>query len=104
MPRSDAVAVVNDRTAMIRSRQLASRFIPACAPGDTNPVIDELRTAHAAVSDELARLYVRHPWPVVLVELAEFVRRYRMPLLDGLRERNHLTETFGEQVVRETVR
>ena len=88
---------------MVKSHLLVASFIAPCNPGDTGPVIDELRSAHAAVSKELNRLAAKHPWPVVLTELSAFVTRYRMPVLDGMRDRNSLPDTFAAQCVREIV-
>jgi hypothetical protein len=97
--------VVDERLARIRCHQLVARFIPAWDGVHSSPAIVELTAAHATVEKELARLSSKHAsWAVTLVELAEFVRKYRLPVLDRMRERNGLTTTFGEQTVDEIVR
>ena len=103
--RDKPAAVVDERSAEIMCWQLVARFLPTWDGAHSSPVIVELIDAHAAVEQELRRLQkLGHSWTVVLTQLAEHARRYRLPVLDGLRERNGLADTFGEQTVREVVR
>ncbi|MFL5916747.1 MAG: hypothetical protein ACJ752_14095 [Gaiellaceae bacterium] len=105
MPPKRKANTIDDRTARIKCSRLAARFIPAWDGVHGSPVITELDAAHAAVSKELARLRAKHfSYEVVLTELIEFVRRYRMPILDGMRDRNGCPDTFGESVVDEVMR
>jgi hypothetical protein len=122
---------LDERTARVRCHQLVGSFIPYGraarrqreAPGGrrgdpdaegrrvawdgvhSSPAIVELDAAHADLAKKLARLEKSGlAWPAIMVEMIEAVRKYRMPTLDGMRERNGLTQTFGEQTVKEIVR
>lgn len=95
---------ISDRDARVKCHLLVQQFYPAVAPEDMGlPVVQEQFAAHASVARKMDELARKYDWPVALTQLSEFVRKYRMPLIDGMRDRNDLPDTFGEYAVRQVI-
>ncbi len=86
-----------ERVAMIRCNQLIARSsrteMASTRPRDRRDGGRARRADQGAGSPQAARPSVS----IVLDQFAAYVRNYRLPVLDSMRARNELANTFGEQ-------
>lgn len=97
-------AAADARRALVLASSLKAAWFVLADPADHEmPIVREQLDAEAEVKALHARLVREQPPSVVLARLRDWCADRRMPLLDAMRLRNGLTETFGEQCVRESV-